>query len=363
MERLNLDAAVRAGILRDDQADALRRFDENLHHAPSATEERFALVSGFADIMAAIGIALVAWTGVVVQVIFSPWVGLALPFLYWMAATHFTARRRMMLTSIVLLAGFGLSCAMAAAAVALFSLGKSPLQSSPADLANIWGTLVASATTGACWLYWRRFQLPIAFCAFAVAMVNVAINLFRLLVPGMPDWGVDLVQGLTGPALLVWAIWWDVSDVRRETIRSDVAFWLHIAAGFLVVKTAMTVLLGSEQASEGWWRLFSHPATPTSADAAAVLLVLGVFAVVSLIIDRRSLLTSGMFYAVPALIALTGGGALMFAPALFITGLCLIILAMQWLSWREKLLLLLPARVIAQLPRTQLKAVGPRPVF
>lgn len=363
MEKLDLDAAVRAGVLRSDQADALRRFDESLHSSPAATEERFALVSGFADIMAAIGIALVAWTGVIVQTITIPVVGLVLPFLYWKAATFFTLQRRMMLTSLVLFAGFALSSAMAALAVALLVVGKSPVEAVPTDLTNIWSTMVATVTTGACWLYWRRFALPFAFCAFAVGMVNVALNLFRLIMPGMPDWGVDLIQGLTGPALLIWAIWWDVSDVRRETIRSDVAFWLHVAAGFTVVRTAMTLLLGYQNSSTGWWRLFSLPAAPTSADAVAVLILFGFFAVISLILDRRSLLISGMFYAVPALTALIGGGALMFAPALLVTGICLIVLAVQWLPWRESLLRLLPVNISAQLPRAQLTAVGPRPVL
>ena len=60
MEHFDLDGAVRAGVLRSDQADALRRFDESERHAPAATEERFGLVGGFADIMAAAGIAI-AW--------------------------------------------------------------------------------------------------------------------------------------------------------------------------------------------------------------------------------------------------------------------------------------------------------------
>lgn len=354
---------MRAGILRSDQADALRRFDETLRAAPSATEERFALVSGFADIMAAIGIALVAWTGAIFQTIANPLLGLLLPIFYWCAAIYFTARRRMMLTSLVIFAGFALSTAMAALGVALFVLGKSPVEASQADIANVWGAMVATVTTGACWLYWRRFTLPLAFCAFAVALVNVGLNMFRLFLPGMPDWGVDLVQGLTGPVLLAWAIWWDVTDVRRETIRSDVAFWLHVAAGFMVVRTAMTMLLGYQGNSTGWWRLFAHPADPTSADAVSVLLMFGIFAVISLIIDRRSLLVSGMMYAVPALAALIGGGAFMFAPALLTTGVCLIILAVQWSPWRERLLRLLPLKIATQLPRPQLKAVGPRPVF
>jgi hypothetical protein len=53
----------------------------------------------------------------------------------------------------------------------------------------------------------------------------------------------------------------------------------------------------------------------------------------------------------------------MFAPALFVMGISLIVLAVQWLPWREKLLRLLPQNIAAQLPRPQLKAVGPRPVY
>src|SRR5947209_1983799 len=103
MEHFDLDGAVRAGVLRSDQADALRRFDESERHAPAATEERFGLVGGFADIMAAAGIAMLAWTGIIIQVIALP-VGLVLPFLYWWGATYFTEKRKMMLTSIVLFA-------------------------------------------------------------------------------------------------------------------------------------------------------------------------------------------------------------------------------------------------------------------
>jgi len=362
MEHFDLDAAVRAGVLRSDQADELRRFDELQRNAPGATEERFALVSGFADIMAAAGILMLAWVGVVVQVIALP-VGLAFPFIYWWGATYFTVKRRMMLTSFVLFAGFALSCALGALLIALSILHISPLKASMTDLANSWAILVAAIATGACWVYWRRFHFPVAYAAFAVALINIGVDAVRLVFPGMSSLGVDLVTGMDGPILFAWAMWWDISDIRRETVRSEIAFWLHICAGFSIVKTSMTLLLGTADSSVGWWRPFAHPATPTAADAVAVLGLFAAFAVVALIIDRRSLLTSGMVYAVPALGALIGGGAFMFAPALFLTGISLIVLAVQWLPWREKLLRLLPDGVSAQLPRPQLKAIGPRPVY
>src|SRR5206468_927751 len=313
-------------------------------------------------IMAAAGIAMLAWTGIIIQVIALP-VGLVLPFLYWWGATYFTEKRKMMLTSIVLFAGFALSSALAAVLIALSILHVSPLKASLTDLVNGWAVMVATIAAGACWLYWRRFRLPVAYAAFAVAIVNIAVDLARLGFPNMPSLAVDLVTGVDGPVLLAWAMWWDMSDVRRETERSDVAFWLHICAGFSIVKTSMTLILGTQNDATGWWRVFSHPAAPTAGDAAAVLGLFALFSVVALIIDRRSLLTSGMFYAVPALGALIGGGALMFAPALLVTGIGLVVLAVQWLPLRERLLRLLPLAMSAQLPRPQLKAVGPRPVY
>jgi hypothetical protein len=370
VEHFDLDAAVRAGVLRSDQADALRRFDEELRHAPGASEERFALVSGFSDIMAAVGIGMLAWAAVVVQVIamgmgmgVGAGVGLVFPLFCWWGATFFTVKRRMMLTSIVLFAGFALSSALTGLSVALWVVGKSPASVSVTAAAISWAIMVAFICTCACWLYWRRFRLPIAYCAFAVAAVNVGMDIIRLLAPDMPGWGVDLVSAAIGPILFLWAMWWDISDVRRETERSAVAFWLHIAAGFATVKSAMTLLLGHADSSDGWWRLFSDPAAPSGTDAVLVLGLVAAFAVVSLIIDRRSLLTSAMAYAIPALIALIGGGALMFAPALLLCGILLVVLAVQWLPFRVRLLRLLPPGMVAQLPRPQLKAVGPRPVF
>jgi hypothetical protein len=216
----------------------------------------------------------------------------------------------------------------------------------------------------ACYVWWRRFQLPIAFASFAVAVTNVGVNAVRALFPQLPSLGVDLVAFSCGPILFAWAMWWDMSDVRRETVRSDVAFWLHIAAGFQIVKGAMTLLLGTQGQAESWGRMFKQIADPSQGQAAAVLILFLLFASVALIIDRRSLLTSGMFYAVPAMISLFGGvGGSGIAAAFLVCGLTLTILAVRWTAIREPLLRLLPRKISAQLPRPQLKAVGPRPVY
>lgn len=364
MEHFDLDGAVRAGVIRSDQADALRRFDEKQRNAPGATEERFALISGFADVMAAVGILMVAGTLVgTIGSTFPPATAI-IPFACWWAATYFTARRRLMLSSFVLFGTFALTVAMAALGITFIALGLNPLTTSPHTAPTMTFVITSAVTSVASFAWWRRFQFAIAFAAWAVALVNIAINVCRLLLPDMPGLGVDLVEALCGPVLFVWAMWWDMSDVRRETVRSDVAFWLHIAAGFLIVKSAMTLVLGHEGSADGWGRMFKQIADPSQGQAAMVVSLFMVFALVALIIDRRSLLTSGMFYAVPATIALFGGvGPGAIGVAFLLCGVTLTFLAVRWTDIREQLLRLLPDRISAQLPRPQLKAVGPRPVY
>jgi hypothetical protein len=364
MEHFDLEAAVRAGVIRSDQADELRRFDEKQRHAPAATEEKFALISGFADVMAAVGFLMVTATSIGMLGSAFPPAFILVPFACWWAATYFTAKRQMMLSSFVIFGAFALTVAMAAVGTLMMAYGLNPRATPPASAPALSFILTSVATSAACFAWWRRFQLPIAFAGFAVALINVAINGVRLLIPGMPGLGVDLIGAIFGPLLFAWAMWWDMSDVRRETVRSDVAFWLHIAAGFLIVKSAMALLLGHDGDPAGWGRMFRQVADPTQGQAAAVLLLFLVFAGIALIIDRRSLLTSGMVYAVPATAMLFGGSsATSMGPAFLLCGITLTVLAIRWAVLRENLLRLLPDRISAQLPRPQLKAIGPRPVY
>ena len=363
VHKFDLDRAVRAGIIRSDQADALRRFDEREHAAPGASEEYFALVSGFADVMAAVGLALVFGTTIAMTTVF-PLSSAAFPFICWGAATYFTARRRMMLSSMLIFAFFALATAMASLAIGLMVMGLSPMQVTIDDLPAFVAVVVAAVCTIACWVYWQRFQLPIAVAATAVAAINLLICILRWIVPSMSDGGVEAVFSLAGPALFAVAMWWDMSDVRRETVRSDVAFWLHIAAGFMIVQAAMALLLGRTSGASGWARLFSGLNQQSGGpEALAVVGLFLLFAAIALIIDRRSLLTSGMIYFVPALGSLLTGTVNAIAPALLVSGVMLTALAVKWGELREALLRLLPDPIVAQLPRPQIKAAGPRPVY
>ena len=79
----------------------------------------------------------------------------------------------------------------------------------------------------------------------------------------------------------------DMSDPQRRTRRTDIAFWLHLLAAPLIVHPLITALLQG-------YPLETRLTTTSALAILAIFLGLGV---VSLIIDRRALLVSGLVYA------------------------------------------------------------------
>lgn len=358
MDNLDLDRAVSAGILRAEQADALRRFEEEQRGAPAATEEQFALVSGFADVMAAVGILLTAGTTSAMIAPAHPWAALVIPVAAWVAAGYFTNRRRMMLTSILLFVIFILPVALGAMTL---TAGGSASMAVYRDMSGFALTATGALTAVGCFAWWRSFRLPLAVAAGSVAALNAALQLARWI---LPDLGDELALAsvlLGGPVIFVVAMLWDMSDVRRETIRSNVAFWLHLVAGYLLVQGAMVMILGARTGQGVPGMVEPLGSIEGSGQALAVLATLFLFALVALAIDRRSLLTAGMFFFVKALANLLGDGQGP-AVALLIAGLLLTVLAVRWVPLRRKLLHRLPDRLAAQLPRAQIEVFGPRPV-
>lgn len=86
-------------------------------------------------------------------------------------------------------------------------------------------------------------------------------------------------------------MWWDVSDRERRTRRSDVAFWLHLAAAPLIAHPVFHML-----------GVFNESITLNL--AAIVLALYLVFAFVALAVDRRALLVSSLAYVLYAMYVL-----------------------------------------------------------
>jgi len=321
----DLDAAVAAGVMSAETAAAFRAHVAGLRHSPAADEEQFRLITGFNDIFVVIAsvllLASVGWIGATIR----DWFGaLAIAAAAWALAEFFVRRRRMALPAIVLLLAF-------VGSVFMFCL---PLVGEGGSGFAVSGAVAAVAA----WLHWLRFRVPITVAAGAAAVVGGAVGTLMVAVPAAREW-LQLALFAAGLAVFAIALRWDASDVRRETRRSDVAFWLHLLAAPLMVHPVFT-----------WIGMLSGEET-----VFAALLVFALYvaiALMSLAIDRRALMVSALsyvLYAFSTLLQQTGFVSLGFALTALVIGSALLLLSAFWQKSRAAALGLLPPQLRARL--------------
>lgn len=280
-----------------------------------AGEEHFRLVSGFADLFSAIvlGIGLSA-LGALLTAAASGFAGLGVAAAAWGLAIPLVRQRRFAASAIVLAVAF--AAGVLATAVMLVGVA---------------GSLLAA---GASWMMWRSYKIPIAAALAIVLPVTVLGGMGRVY----GSFGITGVGGsaptmalVLGLVLFAAAMGWDLSDPKRRTRRSDVGFWLHLAAAPLVVH-GMFALAGI---------------TPGKADEAQFGLILALFAVlgvVALVVDRRPILVSSLSYLLYAMATQVDrdnvlGGSAMVA---LVLGGGILLLAIGWNVLRRGLLAVVP---------------------
>ena len=353
-----LDDAVAAGAITTESANALRAFVAGQRNSSLVDEEHFRLITGFNDIFVSMAGAILLfavgwigqWLGSEMGLGFdgdgpSPFAGLAIAATAWGLASYFTARRRMALPSILFLFAFigGLFVAAGASLVMIFE--EVARDADPATLlALILGTAAAVTAMGA-YVHWRRFKVPVTVAAGAVsAAIIVGAVVAAIAAPTLT--GEDLftlmlvTALLLGVAIFLFAMRWDMADPARVTRKSDVAFWLHLAAAPMMVHPIFSLLGltdGNASVGEGLFVVF-------------VYVVLGVAA---LAIDRRALLVSGLAYVLYALTVLfreVGAVELNIALTAFVIGSALLLLSAFWHQARGHVVAMLPAGLKAKLP-------------
>jgi hypothetical protein len=155
---------------------------------------------------------------------------------------------------------------------------------------------------------------------------------------------------LLGIGVFLFAMWWDSSDPRRETRRSDVAFWLHLLAAPLIVHPIF-VLLGLTDGSA------------STGEAIVVVLLYVALGFTALAIDRRALLVSALAYVLYALNSLFqtyGAVELSFALTALVIGSALLLLSAFWHTARRGVVKTLPGAIQSKLPILD-RSVSPRP--
>lgn len=346
----DLKAAVGAGIISEKQAVTLSSLSHSRRGALenlTPGDEPFELFKGFNEIFIVIGLLILAsgWMGFS-AIIFSGTITnpqqAAVPFgflgaaVLWGLSEYFVRKRRMVAPAIALSILFGLN-----AAFSLTAYFAQPFMVAQEDFDSLpWPFALGTATLA---LYWLRFRVPFALAMIAVGLFIVAVllaatssgspasasDLFLLSAGGPFAW-ITLALGI---GVFICAMLFDMSDPHRVTRRSANGFWLHVVAAPALVNTLALTLLTRETM------------------AANVLLVglLGLFAVVAIIIDRRSFLIAAIGYIVAlSTTLLEGSGA---ATTVFLLGAILLILGAFWEKIRARLLNSLPSFVpIEKLP-------------
>ncbi|NIJ22923.1 hypothetical protein [Sphingomonas japonica] len=315
----DLNQAVEAGVLAPEAAAAFRDHVALGRSAPAVDEESFRLLTGFNDIFVSIALTLLLVAiGQIGERIAEPVAGIGVAVAAWLLAEYFTRARRMALPSILLLLAFvgGVAASLVGVMVRI-----NPDLSDQQNAAILAG--IAAVSAGAAYLHWRRFMVPITVAAGAVAAVGVVIGLIFAVIPMDEDalYPIALVAGL---AVFGLAMRWDMSDRERRTRRSDVAFWLHLAAAPLIAHPIFQML-----------GVFGSDITP--ATGVVVMLLYVGFGFVALAVDRRALLVSSLVYVLYAMYALFAkAGALELSAALtaLVIGSALLTLSAFWHSMR-----------------------------
>ncbi|MCU0831756.1 MAG: hypothetical protein MUC58_09650 [Rhizobiaceae bacterium] len=312
-----IEAGVRRGIITPLQRDALLALPHDggvIDEADGTPDEQLRLVGGGNDLFVTIG-ALMFIFGAGFAL--TPLVGEDSPSLsailaggVWALAEIVTRQKRMRLSSTVLAAVFlGLVAALIAhgaqRVIDLESVRDNPLAIAAMRGDIGWISFAAAGTfLAACFVYFQRFRVPViaalaALAATALAFTQTALFLYDgvttgdVAIPTLDQLPDVLRQALYIPlacGIVVFgiAVALDLNDRERRTIWSDCAFWLHVVSAPLLVHPLFIMATGQDVA---------FGAIKPGTDAVIGLAVLiALFTLVALIIDRRSLLVPTLAY-------------------------------------------------------------------
>ena len=239
-----LEAAVQAGVIDRETANRLEPYlaaGGSPAERADPDDEKLRLVTGFNDIFVTIG--LLMFLGALGYMLSGQGLisSLVLAAAAWGLAEFFTRFRRMALPSIVLLVVFVGAVFVAVLATSATSLWGAVIQ----DLPGL--TVIAGiAAAVAAWVHWWRFQVPITVAAGVAALVAIVLSLGAMAAPSLVKAHPAVVFLPLGLLVFALAMWFDARDLKRQTRRTDIAFWLHLLAAPLIVHPLLIGLTTGE---------------------------------------------------------------------------------------------------------------------
>ena len=303
-----LTAAAKNGLISPDQVAALAAFLDSNGVADSSGarlrgEEELRFVRNLHDIFIALGIfllgiGLVGAIAYVVEQVRAANLGIDSAFIaigggvfgagvMWALAEAFARRRRLFFPAIATAIGFSGFAALTAAGAYLGAIGVDG-DNIGASLAGRFVPLaVAGAALAAAFGFFARFRLPFSLGLIAGLSLASVLALVGAFV------GEDLIHWLpaialcAGVAALAAAVRFDMQDPARQSLAADNAFWLHAAAAPMLMHGALGLLFGDANGA----------ITYSLGSAATALSLIVLMALISLALNRRALVVSGLITA------------------------------------------------------------------
>lgn len=337
--RDDIRAAVAAGILDEVQATRLLALGEarlGQREALAPDDEPFELFRGFAEIFVSLGIILL-FAGILTFAAISQgfWTPGIAAGLAWFFATYFTRKRRMSMPSIVLATVFALGTA-GTIGILMGDWLDSDTTARGAGLIFLGLNLAALGA------YFRAFKVPFVAFPIGLAAAGVVFLLVDMVLPfgETPQTlaqAFDLTKGdglpvatlIFGVLALAVGLWCDMRDPHRLGRWSATGFWFHILAAPALVNT---LALTAYNTGEG------------AVTMALLALCLALFAVLALVIDRRSFLSAGVVYlGILIAWAIQAGDSVgSFATLMIVLGAFLTFMGAFWTDLRARVMRGLP---------------------
>jgi hypothetical protein len=258
----------------------------------------------------------------------------------WLLAEYFCGKRRLLLPSMALSIAIVWASAVVAAGLASFLID--PMQTAIqaerdfnpfAILAGVGYAGFAAAAIAAAAIFWR-FRLPFSLFLLAGSIAGLFYTAVGQLGGASELFSGAAMLGI-GVATLIFAVAFDMRDPTRTTRNADHAFWLHMAAAPQIIFGVRGLVQGSGFA----------PASTT--DATVMLIVLIAFGIISLALNRRALIVSGLVSFATALGVLVNSSGWSGLNSLMLTALivggAIVLLGGGWRTARRFILKLFPS--------------------
>ncbi|PZU23536.1 MAG: hypothetical protein DI589_07620 [Shinella sp.] len=342
-----LDRATADGVITVEQAGRLVSYfapaTASPDEVPDTETPRF--IRGFHDVLITIGVAI-ALTGITgIASVFA-----TLPAIVILAEILVRHQR-------LALPAVALTIATVVATIMLtVTLMDGPFLDNIAPAPRALVTLAPLAVTLG--LFAWRYRVPMALAGLFLTLATMVL--------AAVFWGLgatfgtdDIFDDRHGLAVAIFfvaalllfalAMRYDLSDPRRETRRSDIAFWLHLVTAPALLSATLSLFLRGDSVMP----FFVSSQTLWQA-AGIIIPVVFLLMAIGVIIDRRAFVTSGLVSLIAALVALLRHGQLQadntIFLALLLVGLLVLTIGVGWRALRRRVIGLLPPSVSVALP-------------